>query len=339
MATPSAVTNRVKDRRLQRGWSQVELADRAGVSRAAVSAIETDRLVPSVAAALGLARALGCRVEDLFGSADASAPEWAWEPRTASARFWTARVGGRTLRYPCEPTAAGVLPHDNAADPDPDHTLVLAGCDPAAGLLAAEYARATRFRLIPLPRSGRDALALLGRGLVHAAGAHFATTDDPDGNLREACAVAGPNHRLVRVARWESGVCVANGVKVRSVRTACGLKWVGREPGSAARQCQDELLPGRPPDRTAHDHRGVAEAVRGGWAEAGICHRFAAEEAGLGFLGVRTEAFDLCFPTAAENDPRIVALVRVVRSPVFRQLLGDLPGYDTADAGTVRGVG
>lgn len=335
MATPPR--NRVRDRRVQRGWSQAELAARSGVSRAAVSAVETDRLVPSVAAALGLAKALGCRVEDLFGPADA-APEWAWEPRADSPRFWSARVNSRLLRYPCEPTAAGVLPHDNSADADPDRTLVLAGCDPAAGLLAAEYARATRFRLIPLPRSGREALSLLGRGLVHAAGAHFDTDDDPDANVREARA-AGSNLRLLRVARWEAGVCVAAGAKVRSVRAARSLRWIGRETGSAARQCQDELLPGRPPRRTARDHRGVAEAVRGGWAEAGVCHRLAAEEAGLGFLGVRTEGFDLCFPTAAESDPRIAALVRVVRTPEFRRLLGDLPGYDTADAGAVRDVG
>ena len=58
--------NRVKALRLGRGWSQAELAQRAGISRAAVSAIEIERLVPSVAAALALAEAFGCRVDALF---------------------------------------------------------------------------------------------------------------------------------------------------------------------------------------------------------------------------------------------------------------------------------
>ena len=38
----------------------------------------------------------------------------------------------------------------------------------------------------------------------------------------------------------------------------------------------------------------MAEAVRCGWADVGVCHRLACEEAGLRFLGVRREPFDLC---------------------------------------------
>lgn len=59
--------NCVKPLRIARGWSQAELAQRAGVSHAAVSAIEGQRLVPSVPAAL--ARVLESSVEELFGSA------------------------------------------------------------------------------------------------------------------------------------------------------------------------------------------------------------------------------------------------------------------------------
>ena len=55
-------------------------------------------------------------------------------------------------------------------------------------------------------------------------------------------------------------------------------------------------------------------------------------------LTIQKEAFDLCYPAAAEGDPRIAALLRVVRSPGYRRLLGELPGYHTAGAGAVRGV-
>jgi transcriptional regulator with XRE-family HTH domain len=58
--------NRLRDRRTRVGWSQEELARRSGLSRAGISAIETDRIIPSAAAALALASALECRVEDLF---------------------------------------------------------------------------------------------------------------------------------------------------------------------------------------------------------------------------------------------------------------------------------
>ena len=65
------VRNLVKLYRRQRGWSQAELARRAGVSRTAVSVVEVNRLVPSVAAALSLASAFGCTVEGLFGLTEA----------------------------------------------------------------------------------------------------------------------------------------------------------------------------------------------------------------------------------------------------------------------------
>ena len=40
----------------------------------------------------------------------------------------------------------------------------------------------------------------------------------------------------------------------------------------------------------ALDHRGVAEAIRAGWADAGICLRLTSDEANLSFLSVRRES-------------------------------------------------
>jgi molybdate-binding protein len=118
------------------------------------------------------------------------------------------------------------------------------------------------------------------------------------------------------------------------------LRWVGREAGSGARQCLDELLGGRrAPRHLARDHRGVAEAVRAGWADAGVCLRLAGEEAGLDFLPVRHEAYDLCFPSSLADDPRLRALVSAVRSAPYRRLVGELPGYDRAETGELRKVG
>lgn len=352
MDKPASQPNRVRQYRTSRGWSQAELARRAGISRAAVSAVEIDRLVPSVAAALALATALGCTVEALFGWADTlSEPEWAWPPPQTPCRFWQARVRGRIVRYPAEDTPTPGTAHDGVyrdgaffprGGDDADTTLVVASCDPAAGLLAAEYARSTGFRLLILPRSSRAALTLLGRGLVHAAGVHFSTPTTPDGNDRAVADALGADHRLLRVADWQEGLAVVRGTGVNSVGRAVRsstLRWVGREPGSAARQCLDDLRPDRPaPRRLAHDHRGVAEAVRSGWADIGVCHRLVAEEAGLSFLPVRQEGFDLCYPAATEGDTRLAALFRLVRSADCRKLLGDLPGIDTRRAGEARTV-
>ena len=339
--------NRVKARRIERGWTQAELAERAAISRAAVSAIEISRLVPSVAAALSLATVLGCSVEALFGAADESAgpTTWAWPPTHEPCRYWQANVGRRTLRYPVEASVCGVLGHDGvyasgsfiqSGEELPDRTVVMASCDPSVSLLAAELSRSSGFRLIVLSRSSRKALDLLGQGLVHVAGVHFATSHAPEANSAMVKESLGDGYQLVRSARWQEGLSVAHGVGARTVRSvlAADLRWVGREDGSAARQCQDELLPHRaPPRRLARDHRGVAEAVRCGWADIGVCLRLVSEEAGLRFLAVREESYDLCYQASAEADPLIQALLRAVRSPSYRRILGELPGFDATQAG------
>jgi putative molybdopterin biosynthesis protein len=107
--------------------------------------------------------------------------------------------------------------------------------------------------------------------------------------------------------------------------------------GSGARQCLDELRADhRPPRRLARDHRGVAEAIRCGWADAGVCLRLTSEEAGLDFLSVRQEHYDLCYAAAMEEDPRIKAMVSVVRSESYRRLMGELSGYATSEVGDIQ---
>jgi molybdate-binding protein/DNA-binding XRE family transcriptional regulator len=348
--------NDVRAFRIRLGWSQEELANRSGVSRAGVSAIETGRLVPSTAAALSLASAMRTTVEALFRLPGTRPPggeeAWAWSPPSLPCRYWRAEVGGRVYLYPVEVSTIGLVPHDGTARDggredrgrsDPSRTLVLACCDPAAGLLAAELARQEELRLLVLPRSSASAMELLSRGLVHAAGIHLARADDPEGNAPSIRQQLGDGRGwdLLHVAGWDEGIVLGPGVGLRSVREVVGtrLRWVVREPGSGAQRCLDEILEpsaSRRPARgwpRAFDHRGVADAIRGRGADAGICLRLAGEEAGLRFLSVRREAYDLCLPAGFLDDSRGRALLRVVRSEAYRRLLRDLPGYDTARNG------
>ena len=222
---------------------------------------------------------------------------------------------------------------------------MLASCDPAAGLLSAELARTVGLRLIVVPRSSRAALDLLARGLVHAAGVHLAPSGRAQGNAEAVASELGSgsehHYHLLRVADWEEGIALAPSLRLRSVRSAVAadLRRVGREAGSAARDCMDELL-GRSPAtlargamHEARSHRGVADAIRGKWADAGVCLRLASEEASLAFLSVRNERYELCFRDSLAEDPRLQGLVSVVRSSRYRRLLGDLPGYDVACTG------
>lgn len=63
--TPN-VQNRVKDLRLERGWTQEELADAVGVSRQSINSIERNRYVPSLPLALLFARVFGVPTDEIF---------------------------------------------------------------------------------------------------------------------------------------------------------------------------------------------------------------------------------------------------------------------------------
>ena len=58
--------NRVRELRNARGWSQAALADRLGVSRQSVIAIEGGRFDPSLPLAFRIARLLGEPIESVF---------------------------------------------------------------------------------------------------------------------------------------------------------------------------------------------------------------------------------------------------------------------------------
>ena len=63
---PTRVTNRVKELRLERGWTQEQLAELTGVSRQSINSIENDRYVPSLPLALLFARAFKVPMDDIF---------------------------------------------------------------------------------------------------------------------------------------------------------------------------------------------------------------------------------------------------------------------------------
>jgi putative transcriptional regulator len=62
----SELVNVLKVHRAMKDLTQAELADRAGITRVSVNAIEGGRMVPSVLLALKLAAALGVTVDELF---------------------------------------------------------------------------------------------------------------------------------------------------------------------------------------------------------------------------------------------------------------------------------
>jgi putative transcriptional regulator len=60
------VRNRLKVLRAERDWSQADLAERLGVSRQTVNAIETGKYDPSLPLAFAIARIFSLPIEALF---------------------------------------------------------------------------------------------------------------------------------------------------------------------------------------------------------------------------------------------------------------------------------
>ncbi|MDX1673321.1 MAG: helix-turn-helix transcriptional regulator [Longimicrobiales bacterium] len=58
--------NRIRVFRAERGWSQAELADRLGVSRQTVNAIENQRYDPSLPLAFEIERVFGRPLQEIF---------------------------------------------------------------------------------------------------------------------------------------------------------------------------------------------------------------------------------------------------------------------------------
>ena len=60
------VKNRLRVLRAELAWSQAQLAERLGVSRQTVNAIETGKYDPSLPLAFSLARTFKRRIEEIF---------------------------------------------------------------------------------------------------------------------------------------------------------------------------------------------------------------------------------------------------------------------------------
>ena len=60
------MTNRLRVLRAERAWSQADLADRLGVSRQTINALERGKYDPSLPLAFRIAKVFGMLIEEIF---------------------------------------------------------------------------------------------------------------------------------------------------------------------------------------------------------------------------------------------------------------------------------
>ena len=75
MVKPTRVTNEIRRLRFEHAeMTQAELADRIGVTRQTVIAIEQGRYSPSLEMAFQIAHAFGVSLDEVFGYTDSDGP-------------------------------------------------------------------------------------------------------------------------------------------------------------------------------------------------------------------------------------------------------------------------
>ena len=60
------MNNRIRVLRAERGWTQAQLAERVGVSRNSINAVENGRFDPSLPLAFRIADCFELRIEEIF---------------------------------------------------------------------------------------------------------------------------------------------------------------------------------------------------------------------------------------------------------------------------------
>ena len=58
--------NRIRVLRAEKGWSQAELAEKVGVSRNSINAVENGKFDPSLPLAFRIVEVFGLKIEDVF---------------------------------------------------------------------------------------------------------------------------------------------------------------------------------------------------------------------------------------------------------------------------------
>ena len=357
---------RLRELRVASGLSAAVLAERVGITRQAIYAIEAGNFVPNTSVALRLARALGVTVEQIFSMPDeeAAPPLHAQliENAASGELVRLCRVNGRFVAVPAGSVPAYLPPTDGVIQRrnrlrvtidapianDIEKRILLAGCDPALSLLN-ELLRHSGMEIVTVPSSSRRALGWLKQGRVHAAGSHLLDHATGEYNLpfiRRAFA-SKSGVRVVNFATWEQGLLVRRG-NPKSIRSLGdlgrkGITLINREKGSGSRDLLDRGLTGagiapsrvKGYDSSAPGHLAAAYAVAAATADCCIAPRSAARCFGLDFIPLAVERFDLAFTRKSLESPAANALVDLLNRSQLRCKLQLIAGYDTSETGRV----
>ena len=329
------MAERIRRRREALGLSQADVAVAAGLTRQLVGTMETGRHVPSVGAALALAKTLETTVEDLFAEAIERWEPALGRPADEGAALLAVRVGERLIYSPLSEHGAGSswqradgafkggrVELFSGIEPE---GFAVAGCDPALGLAASFLPQRGPSRLVAIPATSTAARRALDDGRLHAALIHGPA--DTIGS--SAAGVARLN-----LARWRVGLAGRPGSRIDLVGLAGGRARLARlSAGAEAQKALDRALvdhggSSRVTGVVASGHLESARLVAHGVADLGVVMEPAALAFGLDFHPLAEHIVFVELYERWTEHPGARALTALFASKPFRVHLELVGGYE-----------
>jgi putative molybdopterin biosynthesis protein len=233
----------------------------------------------------------------------------------------------------------GVVP----ADPPP---IIGGSHDPLLQWALAE----SRAGLAILPEGSEQGYRRFLKGEVIAAAIHFHDLDDPSRDANVDVVSREPtlyDAVLIGFAKRDQGLIVAKGnpLGLTSLRAVARqrARLVMRPDGAGAQQLLQGLMKrdgvGAAEITTAlvaPTGPDIAQAIQHGHGDCGVASRAVATAAGLDFIPLMSERFDLLARQRDSYRGKLQAFLTLLSRPVFVERAAELGGLDVSEAGSIR---
>jgi putative molybdopterin biosynthesis protein len=248
----------------------------------------------------------------------------------ATEKFYQAKAGAFILQEMILPENT-ILP-----------TVIFSGShDLAVEALARQLE--SHLNVMVMPVGSLDGLVMLRQGFCHLSGCHLLDVNGEYNLPFVQHFFPDREMQVVTLAHREQGLMLfpGNPKQIRGLPDLVrpGIEFINRQKGSGTRLWLDQEIQrlGLPTekisgyDREVRLHTECARIVQSGKVDAAIGLCAAASQAGLDFIPLFQERYDIVIPR--EQVSSVTPLLEILQTSAFRRNMADLNGYDTSHTG------